>query len=207
MEEVLKLTEWNSSATRFPETQYGNVRIKKTVYPEGFYNMYGILGKKYFLAERDLTITTLQELKGKTWKTWMVDDPPHYHAMNIYANMAYGTVLVAGLGLGMLVEALERNPLVRHIVVVEMNRDVINLIRPLIPHDKTYFLIDDFYKFVDKLETGAMPCYDFVICDIWVAGGIKQVKHLLEKEVKPLNARLKKIMPRAKMIYHGFGKV
>lgn len=203
MPQVLVLKDWSSSATRYPEKQYGSVRIKKIKYKDGMYNMYGVDGYRYFILENPVEITTLQEKKGKTWKTWMVDDPPHFFSMQNYARESMGKVLVAGVGLGMLIEALEKNPMVKEITAVEINSDVMGLIKSLIKTEKTFFVHDDFYKYLDMYTSD----YDTVICDIWTSGSLEETKKLLETEILPLNKKLKEKFPGAKLIYHGFGKV
>ncbi len=126
---MLTLHTWKTPASRYPAGPIGQARIESVPYDRGRYDLYGIRGHRYYRAARTLSIRQL--IVGD--KTWMVDDPPHWWAMQEHSTFYSGHVLVAGLGLGLIVHTLAQNPKVERITVIEREQDVIDLIRPHIP--------------------------------------------------------------------------
>ena len=97
---MLTLTTWKTPATAYPEARVGKAEIKTLRY-RGIYHAYGLQGHRFFRAV-NLPIRSLA-IEGETW---MVDDPPHWWAMEDHARFYQGHVLVAGLGLGLIVHTL-----------------------------------------------------------------------------------------------------
>ena len=158
----MKISSWETPATKYPLTRRGRVRLKRKPYPRGFYNMEGVRGYDYFTVKKPIPITSLIVDR----QTWMVDDPLHWYGMQDLANAAMGRVLVAGLGLGLVIHALEANEAVTAIDVVEIDEDVIGLITPLIEMKKTRIINIDFWRYLYETEES----YDTFILDIWVYG-------------------------------------
>jgi hypothetical protein len=105
--------------------------LETLTYKPGFYSMYGVRaedGQQYqhYEALNPLRVTRLR-VNGDPV---MVDDPPHWFGTLEAASKYTGHVLCAGLGLGLIVHALRRNPRVTAITVVERSPDVIDLIWP-----------------------------------------------------------------------------
>ena len=124
------------------------------------YQCYGIKGFDYFQAVRPLPIKSLQV--GR--KTCMVDDPPHWWAMEEHATFYRGHVVVAGLGLGLIVHALAACPGVERVTVVEVEPDVITLVQPhLPPSAKVEIVAGDFWDWEGR------P--DGVFYDLFVGDG------------------------------------
>jgi hypothetical protein len=148
--------------------------------------MYGFLFYKY---KRPVTITTLK-IRGRIW---MTDEPTFVWSLCSFAERAYGRVLVAGLGLGIVVHELVLNEHVSDIVVIEREWDVINLVRPQIPVDpRINILHEDFYRFVAGDAAPGRPRPDTVIWDLAVGGRgcmregkeIASVKDILRAEYR-----------------------
>ena len=156
----LKIYSWETPATKYPLSKNGKARLARSSYRRGFYIMEGVRGYDYFTVKKPIPVTSL--LVGKD--TWMVDDPLHWYGMQDLAKAARGRVLVAGLGLGLVIHALETNKSVTNIDAVEIDMDVINLITPLIKMRKTNIINDDFWRYLYKTE----ETYDTCILDIWV---------------------------------------
>lgn len=97
----------------------------------------------------------------------MVDDPPHWWAMESHAEALKGHVLCAGLGLGLMVHALNKCEHVDHITVIERSQDVIDLISPLVPHEKLTIINEDFFQ----LSPDAIAPVDGVLFDLFVGNG------------------------------------
>jgi len=219
LEEVIKISKWKTPATDYPEKQTGSARIKHGFYNYGYFNNYGVRGYKFFEVTRQIPVTSLEikDDKSKIWSTWMVDDPPHLWSMQDYARNSIGNVLVAGLGLGLITHELLDNVTninnsnmlskvlsdVDSITVVERNKDVIDLISPLLPKAegvKFQIINKDFYDFIHESEED----FDRIIVDLWTSGSMAETKRILHEEVVPFSYYLKIKYPDASIVFHGF---
>jgi hypothetical protein len=99
------------------------------MYPKGYYPMHGESGFAEFNCLRQIPITML----AVNERVLMWDEPPHWYGIKRCAKKMHGRVLVAGLGLGLIAHALKSNPAVEEVVIVENNKDVIDLIGPVCP--------------------------------------------------------------------------
>ncbi len=196
---TLVLDDWHTPATDYQEDQVGNVRIRKLKYTRGYYQMYGIDDKMVFNVVKPITITQLQERRGRKWNSWMVDDPPHWRAMEIYAQHSKGRVLVAGLGLGLILHALVKNKDVTEIVVIERNTDILRLMCDLIP-TQPRIIQDDFLSYVGK----GLGTWDTIIVDLWVSRSVSEKMRLYREEVIPMAVYLNDKFPHAQKVFHGF---
>jgi hypothetical protein len=204
--EIIKISKWKTPATDYPEKQVGSARIKHGFYNYGYFNNYGVRGYKCFEVTEQIPVTSLEikDDKSKIWRTWMVDDPPHWWSMQDYARNSVGKVLVAGLGLGLVTHELLNNIDVDSMTVIERNKDVIDLIFPLLPKAegvKFQIINKDFYDFIHESEED----FDRIIVDLWTSGSKEETKKILDEEVKPLVYYLKLRYPNASIIFHGFG--
>lgn len=76
---------------------------------------------------------------------------------------AHGRVLIAGLGIGLITQAIQEKENVSEIIVVEKHQDVIDLVADKIMHPKIKILNADIYDNVfDKTEK-----FDTIYFDIW----------------------------------------
>ncbi len=213
-DKVVKIRNWKTPATDYPEKEFGSARIVKGKYTKGYYHNYGVGGYEYFEIGKSIPVVSL-EIKDNDrdgsigeWKTWMVDDPPHWWSMKNYADGSSGRVLVAGLGLGLVTGELLKNVDVDSITVVERNKDVIGLIRPFLPDaiDVEFSIVNkDFFDFIN--EVGNDKEFDRIIVDIWVTGSIEETLRVLNDEVRPFSYYMRKLFPDASMVFHGFGYV
>ena len=91
---------------------------------------------------------------------WMWDTPQETELQQDLAKMAYGDVLVAGYGLGLVSKFLLKNPKVKSVTTVEKYKEVIDKMKKI---EKIYgkVMVADFY---DLPKT---PKYDCIIGDIW----------------------------------------
>lgn len=100
----------------------------------------------------------------------MMSDTPMERESNQEILNAYGDVLIGGLGLGMIPFALQRNPSVKSICIIEKESDVIELVGKQIiellnisvPH--VHIIQDDVF---DYPATHAAERYDTIYMDIW----------------------------------------
>ena len=203
--EVIKINKWKTPATDYPERQVNSAKIVHGFYNYGYFHNYGVRGYKYFEVTKQIPVTSLEikDDKSKIWWTWMVDDPPHFWSMQDYARNSIGRVLVAGLGLGLVTHELLDNVDVDSITIVEKNKDVIDLISPLLPkaEDVKFQIINkDFYDFVHDSEED----FDRIIVDLWTSGSLEETKKILDEEVLPFSYYLKIKYPDASIVFHGF---
>jgi hypothetical protein len=205
-DDIVEIAEWKTPATDYPEKEFGGARISRGKYTTGLYHNYGIRGYEFFWVDKPIDITSL-EIKGDRgkWKTWMVDDVPHWWSMQNYAKNSYGKVLVAGLGLGLVTGELLNNADVESVTVIELNKDVIGLISPLLPKNIGNTRLDikneDFYKFINETHEK----FDRIIVDLWVTGSEEETLRVLNEDVKPLSFYIMKLFPDASVVFHGFG--
>lgn len=200
---VIDINKWKTPATDYPEIQIDSARIKHKFYNSGYFHNYGVRGYRYFRVIKQIPVTSLEIKENGQWETWMVDDPPHWWSMQNYAINSYGVVLVAGLGLGLVTHGLLDNIDVDSIIIIEKNKNVIDLISPLLPKpEETKFQIinTDFYDFIKETDED----FDRIIVDIWTSQSLEETLKLLIEEVRPLDNTLKLKFPDAKIVYHGF---
>lgn len=201
----LSYSSWSTPATSYPRVRAGNFRISNHKYSRGYYPMSGLKDSSIFQATNALTITVLQELRKGSWRTWMVDDPPHWEAMKFYAEQAHGHVLTTGLGLGLVVHSLEKNPQVESVTVIERSQDVIALVEPYVPKTKTVIVQTDFYRFLETAKQAYDTAYDTIIVDLWVSANLQEKLACLS-EVIPLWEGLRTRFPNASIFFHGFSQ-
>ncbi len=114
---------------------------------------------------------------------WMWDTPQETDLQKELADKAFGSVLVAGYGLGILPKFLVGNPKVKSVTTVEKYSEVIDKMKEI---DKIYgkVIISDFYDLPNNEK------YDCIIGDIWPdidAKFLKDYVDFKEKSLKILN--------------------
>lgn len=111
-----------------------------------------------------------------------------------FLDEAKGRVLVAGLGLGMVLPPLEANPRVKEILVVEKNKDVIDLIGYCFriggPKAIKKFMIN--HSDIHDFEPSPKPelKWDTIYFDIWPGREVSDLREMyaLEEKFKPFLA-------------------
>lgn len=76
---------------------------------------------------------------------------------------AYGRVLVTGLGLGCVVRGLLLNERVEHITVIENSKDVLSLVQPYIPTERTTIIEAEALEWSSKNK----DWFDCAWHDLW----------------------------------------
>ena len=208
---TLEITEWHTPATDYPESEVGNFRIHHIKQSRGYYNHWGLDGYLFLKVKKPIPITNLQEKRNGKWQYWMVDDPPQQRAMEIYAAHAHGRVLVAGLGLGLILHELAKNPRVNSVVVLEKSPEVMELMLSNIQYlfepkkGEPLFVVtnEDFYEFIEN-DTGG---WDTIIVDLWVSNSADEKMRIFYQEILPLHFMLSQKYPASEITYHGFQTV
>jgi spermidine synthase len=92
---------------------------------------------------------------------FMNDGPEEMRDIAEVCKLARGRVLILGLGMGLLVEAMLKLPSVESVEVVELNPDVIRLIAPKVASPRVTVVQGN------ALSWEARDCYDLIFADIW----------------------------------------
>jgi len=156
---VLRIKEWKTVATDYPIKRVGVADITRVTYARAVYLMEQVAGYDFYFVEKPIRVTNLRIRR----KVHMVDNPLHWYGMEGLAKASSGNVLVGGLGLGLIVHHLVKNPEVKRIDVVEIEKDVIDLIKPLLPNGKVKIHHGNIF---DPKWLELKP--DTIILDLWV---------------------------------------
>jgi hypothetical protein len=194
------LTSWKTPVSDYPVCQKGKAAICKFRHGRGVYYAEGVRGHLFIRFAAGARQGTKLKIAGETW---MADEPQFAWCLESFASRSTGSVLVAGLGLGLVVHYLVRNPAIGEIVVVEIEKDVIELVEPLLPNDQRISVRHgDFYRF---METDRMH-RDAVIWDlaVWGGDGLLQLG-MAEMLAMPWLAE-RYYGPRVKLFRHGLDR-
>lgn len=157
--------------TEIPEQEYKDWVIKRfTIDKEkaSLFNMRQIFGGHGHRAVKPGTYTKFGKVnEGRADTLWMSDTPAelndHYYA----AWAAKGHCLIAGLGLGIIVEACLRHTEVTKVTVLELEQDVIDLVGGYLHEkwgkDKLEFIQCDALEWKPPKDA----YYDMAWFDIW----------------------------------------
>jgi hypothetical protein len=113
-----------------------------------------------FAQEGDNIVT---DLVKKPSQIIMTDSPHVFQGYTEFFKNAYGDVLVAGLGMGMCTVALENNPRVKSITMVEVEWEIIQLVSSSLWTNGKQIIIN---KNIFEFETDKV--FDVMFFDIWM---------------------------------------
>lgn len=114
------------------------------------------------------------DLVKKPSQILMTDAPEIFDGYRELFEIAHGDVLIAGLGLGMCIVALEMNPNVRSITIIEKDDEILHLIaQSLMLKGKTIIMHANIFEYSTALK------FDIIFFDIWL-NPTKQGKAELE---------------------------
>lgn len=103
-----------------------------------------------------------------------------------FVNNAHGRVLIGGLGIGMILLAIQDKPEVSEILVVEKYQEVIDLVRDQLPlNEKVTVVASDIFEYVPEGK------FNTIYLDIWNNANDRQ---LYEREQRPLRMRYRKYL-------------
>ena len=166
------IRDWEKVKARLPEypegATSGNLALRSSQYAKGeiarFYDP-GVGRFQYAKYPKAVTFASLVERRESDGMhiTWMTSDQSEVSGMDAHAKAAYGDVLIAGLGLGVLPWLAAKNLNVRSVTVVEIRPEVIELIAPVIANQKTVIIQGDVWEHIDRHP----ETYDFIDLDLW----------------------------------------
>jgi hypothetical protein len=205
---ILELNRaWATPASAYPNATLGRAELRTEWQRSGFYRHYGVpdtggLAWDFFRARRRWPVKEL----AVAGQTWMIDDPPHWHAMLDHARHLHGRVLCAGLGLGLIVHALATHAQgpgakVTAVAVVEREQDVIDLVGPLLPQGLPVRLLcgdwED-HSWEGRAFDGATP--DSVLYDLFRGDG----RGLVAEALRVMLGLRRRFPAAAEWRVHGF---
>lgn len=206
MKDTIIVKNWETPVSKYPNGIFANGNIKiETIKYNGFYYCYGLHGYTYFEAKSILIKNIYIKEEGK-FKQWMVDDPPHWWAMEEYATKCHGKVLVIGLGLGLIIHALNKNLNISNITVIERNKYIIKIIKPYLPKNlNIIFKVIDYEKweseqFFKKMRGETYENFDSVVWDLFVGNVDKRMSLMAQVQF----LKLKELYGNVPVRIHGF---
>lgn len=165
MNKTLTIKEHSTPYTHLPDRQDRVVRLSTVKQARGYYRMENVNGYDFYYCTKPTKVKQLQVLDNN-WHTLMVDDPIHWLGMKELAQLTLqGTVLVGGLGLGLILFHLTAREDITAIKVVEIDPEVIKFIKPHLPSDSRLEIVQaDFFTYL--LNTSEK--FNTTIVDLWV---------------------------------------
>lgn len=190
---TLVIDAWDTPATRYPLEKVGRAKITRKQL-KGFFLMEGVRGYSKYYVKNSIPVTSLKI--GK--ETVMIDDPLQWYGMQDLARHCKGKVMLGGLGMGLILHALQDNRDVTEIHIIENNCDVIELMFDNLPKDPKWKIIpEDVYLYLDHYARGQK--YDTVVLDTWWGRGSMQIGI----EMMVATAKTKYALPDAKLMIWG----
>lgn len=115
----------------------------------------------------------------------MSDTPMEKDTNRDFVRNAHGNVLIGGLGIGLIILAIQDKEDVKQITVVEKNREVIELVGKQLPLNSKVNIVND-----DVFEYKPLIKYNTIYMDIW--NYINE--DIYNKQMKPLINRYRKYL-------------
>ncbi len=108
----------------------------------------------------------ITQLRSKSGTIIMSDTEMERRTNRWFVRQANGHVLIGGLGLGMILLAIQDKPEIESITVIELEQEIIDLVSPQLPlNDKVTILCDDILTWKPPADMK----YDTIYFDIWNA--------------------------------------
>jgi hypothetical protein len=151
------------SNVQIPEGQCGAWRVEKfevTAQEADVHNLRAVFNARRGETRIDPGVYTRLMHGGAIV---MSDTPGEKQDHYRFVQSATGNVLIAGLGLGMVTSAVLAKDDVKHVTVVEIAQDVVELVTPHLASDKLEVITADIFKW--KPAKGAQ--WDCAWFDIW----------------------------------------
>lgn len=101
----------------------------------------------------------LAKLVHKKKGTMMSTHPQELFQMHVGIDNAHGDVLIGGLGLGYVVLKIAEKKNVKSVTVVELRKEVVDLISPYMKNKKIRIVNDDIYNFIKETNLTFDYCY------------------------------------------------
>ena len=158
-----------NSPISIPEASIGEYAIKHIHFPAHHkftttFNLRNVmLGGQKKVEFSWNTPKTIHQLIGPSG-VWMTDYPVEIAQMQQAIKGIRGKVLVGGLGLGLVASLLAKRKTIKEVRVVEISREVIELVAEHIKHPKISIAFNDLFS---ELRTIPDGYFDYALFDIW----------------------------------------
>ncbi|MBT6046419.1 MAG: hypothetical protein HOG49_06325 [Candidatus Scalindua sp.] len=127
------------------------------------FNMRALFQFSSSNSDRRVEAGTYKRLVRDGKDTIMSNTPAEINDCAHFIRMAHGKVLINGLGLGVVLTAILKKKEIKSVVVIEKEKDVIDLVAPTFKDKRLTIINEDAYEY--KPPKGER--YDFVWHDIW----------------------------------------
>ena len=104
----------------------------------------------------------------------MSDTPMERKSNSTFVQKANGKVLIAGLGLGLIIQAILDKEEVTEVVVIEKHQDVIDLVYPKFKSKKLKVICAD----IDEWKPSKEEKFDVIYFDIWADISVDNLEHI-----------------------------
>ena len=138
--------------------------------------------------DTDLKIHKLCTKKDK--RTLMSDHPQEIFLSKEGITLAMGKVLIGGLGLGYAIDKIADDPTVDKVDVVEIEKDIIDLVKPHLHFKKINVIHADIFKYLATTKKK----YNYIFLDTWYRSNENEywenvfpLRRLAAKLVEPLD--------------------
>lgn len=115
----------------------------------------------------------------------MSNTPMEKRTNSDFVRNAHGNVLIGGLGIGLIILAIQDKEEVKQITVIEKNREVIELVGKQLPFNYKVNIVND-----DVFEYKPLSKYNTIYMDIW--NYINE--DVYKEQMKPLISRYRKYL-------------
>ena len=110
-------------------------------------------------------------------KVWMSDSPKELESMKYAIHRAKGTVVIGGLGMGWVAWKCALKDSVDRVIVIEKDRDLIEVFPTMINNNDIPFTIHEADIFDVTLNDLGVNQVDFMFIDIWPSFGMESIPH------------------------------
>ena len=110
-------------------------------------------------------------------RVWMSDSPKELESMKYAIHRAKGTVVIGGLGMGWVAWKCALKDSVDRVIVIERDRDLIEVFPTMINNNDIPFTIHEADIFDVTLNDLGVNQIDFMFIDIWPSFGMESIPH------------------------------
>ncbi len=162
--------DWKTPVSNIPAGSSGRFHIVKRKSPAGLsFETGNSSGIEEVLFTNEVIFTQLKDNPEKKTIPWMSDTPMElYTAQDLAMRSTGGRILIGGLGLGLITHLLANRRDVTEIVVVEIEPDVIKLVKDYLP-PMVKVIEGNFLHVMGELSQ-KNEHFDTIIADIWKTG-------------------------------------
>ena len=165
---MIRVSDYNHTLYEIAqEGEFGKWTLKKTVDEKGT-DLYCYTPERGCIYKDQADDAWKGVELTNEWGTMMTDNPFEQESYKPAIDLARGTVLVSGLGIGLfnvLAEDKIKAGAIARLDIVELSKDLADWVTGYIPMMNTRVMVSDIQKYIEKTD----ETYDFIFLDIWPA--------------------------------------